>query len=747
MHMNRLFFLFFFSCASLCVHSQNLFEKDSSIPISETSVLQNAYAGGINTAQFSDIDIDDDGFQDLVIFDKSDEKLLTFINDGIVGTASYTYAPEYEEIFPRVRSWILLEDYDGDGLEDIFTHNISGIKVYKTSRVAGQLNFEVVVNTCRYTSQAGNPVNVFVSGVDVPAFTDVNADGDMDILTFDQFGGTVEWYENQDVESGGTIDSLYFEKVDECWGNFFEDNDTNAVDLGVICRAAGDMDIIYDEKVHAGSTLLAYDMDGDLDKELMLGDISFPFITQLTNGGDVNDANMTEQDPLFPVYDTTADIFVFPSMFRLDVDNDDIQDLIISTNDRPFSENYKNVWFYKNITDDINPMYELQTTEFLTDGNVDVGQSAKPAFVDVDGDMDLDLLIGNLGYFNRPTVTLKSTLTYYENVGDSTAAEFVLVDRDFNNLSQFGILGVYPDFGDIDADGDMDMVWGDEEGYIHIMENTAGPGAMMNLSLVMDSLADQDYGKRIQPLLKDVNGDDLPDLICGERAGGLYYFKNSTQNGNIEFSEVTDTWGDVNVQPVNAIFGFSAPLIVPIDTSGREVLLVANMIGEVSIYDSLHLSSFVKVDSFFLDSLDYVYYGQSASNLSRFSGFDMADLNHDNKWELLAGRERGGINLFTQTSEYAFMVEEPVDTSDTIDAVIEIIPDMQIYPNPSSDIIYMISAHLIIEKVVLYNLEGKLLSEKNTTANTVNVSDLAKGIYFIEVHTSKGVLTEKFIKN
>lgn len=745
--MHRLLYYIILNSLCLSLLGQSLFEKANNIPISEGDLLMNAYAGGINSAQYSDIDLDNDGIKDLVVFDKTDNRVIPFINNGIVDEVSYTYAPEYESIFPKFRGWLLLEDFDGDGLEDIFTHNISGIKVYKSIRVGDSLTFEVVVNTCRYTSLSGNPVNIFISSVDIPAIVDVNNDGDMDILTFDQFGGTVEWYENQDIEAGG-IDSLYFEKVDECWGDFYEDNDTNAVDLGVDCRAgleAVDALEDYNEKVHAGSTLLAYDMDGDQDKELMLGDISFSNVTQLTNGGTLTDATMTAQDPLFPVYDITADIFVFPSMFRLDVDNDGIQDLLISTNDRPFAENHKNILFYKNIADDINPIYEFQSREFLTDENVDVGQAAKPSFVDVDLDGDLDMLLGNLGYFDPLSESMKSTLTLYENVGDTQNPSFSLTDRDFNNLSQYGLLGLYPSFADLDDDGDMDMVWGDEEGFIHLLENVAAPNDPMNLTMYIDSLNDEDYGKRIVPLLKDVNGDERPDLICGERGGSLVYLKNSTIAGTWEFTEVTEEWGNVNVKPLNAVAGFSSAQIVPIDTSARDVLLVSNLMGEVSVYDSMHLETFVKVDSFYLDSLDFLIHGQTVTNASRYAGFSIADLNMDSRWELMAGRERGGIALLSQTSEYALPVMN-IDTTDTIDYVMLIEEALDIYPNPAKTELRFDLDFINSAQALIYNLDGKLLLRKDTENNTINVSELASGIYFLSISVNEKRYTAKFIK-
>ena len=54
--------------------------------------LKSAWAGGINSAQISTIDLNNDQLNDLVIFDKSGNKILTFVNK----TDHYVYDHQYE---------------------------------------------------------------------------------------------------------------------------------------------------------------------------------------------------------------------------------------------------------------------------------------------------------------------------------------------------------------------------------------------------------------------------------------------------------------------------------------------------------------------------------------------------------------------------------------------------------------------------------------------------------------------------
>ncbi|WP_323825558.1 hypothetical protein, partial [Pseudomonas aeruginosa] len=70
---------------------------------------------------FSPMDINSDGLMDLFVYDKAGWKAQAFINTGSVGHASYTYAPEYDLLFPQVlRDWAVVRDYNHDGIGDIF---------------------------------------------------------------------------------------------------------------------------------------------------------------------------------------------------------------------------------------------------------------------------------------------------------------------------------------------------------------------------------------------------------------------------------------------------------------------------------------------------------------------------------------------------------------------------------------------------------------------------------------------------
>jgi hypothetical protein len=185
-------------------------------------------------------------------------------------------------------------------------------------------------------------------------------------------------------------------------------------------------------------------------------------------------------DSLFPSYDVHVDLNVFPAAFWLDVNNDGKKDILAAPNAPRASENWSCAWYYKNVGLNNNVVLQFQTDTFLIDEMIDLGEGAYPAIADVSGDGLADLIVGNTGYYVSSSLK-KSGLAYFKNVGTSAKPAFQLMDRNYmgvgnmqvNNLP---IQSVAPTFGDLDGDGDLDMLVGDETGRLQYYSNTAGAG-------------------------------------------------------------------------------------------------------------------------------------------------------------------------------------------------------------------------------------------------------------------------------
>ncbi len=71
-----------------------------------------------------------------------------------------------------------------------------------------------------------------------------------------------------------------------------------------------------------------------------------------------------------------------------------------------------------------------------------------------------------------------------------------------------------------------------------------------------------------------------------------------------------------------------------------------------------------------------------------------------------------------------------------------------IYPNPSSEIIHIHGVTSEINSTLIYSVGGQLIHTATSNSETIDISNLSAGLYFLEVTTSEGnKQTQKFIKN
>src|SRR3569832_768031 len=94
-------------------YAQPYFLWNDSINVkTDTHFIANPWAGGLNFIQSSSIDLNLDGVKDLFTFDRSGNKIRTFIKTGAAGTTAYRYDPAFERKFPKITDWALLADYN-----------------------------------------------------------------------------------------------------------------------------------------------------------------------------------------------------------------------------------------------------------------------------------------------------------------------------------------------------------------------------------------------------------------------------------------------------------------------------------------------------------------------------------------------------------------------------------------------------------------------------------------------------------
>jgi hypothetical protein len=71
--------------------------------------------------------------------------------------------------------------------------------------------------------------------------------------------------------------------------------------------------------------------------------------------------------------------------------------------------------------------------------------------------------------------------------------------------------------------------------------------------------------------------------------------------------------------------------------------------------------------------------------------------------------------------------------------------DISIYPNPTSDMVY-IDGNYTQLKVVVYDILGKQVMNKSIT-NSIDISQLEKGVYILQLSDGAKLTTQRIIKN
>ncbi|MGZ4048968.1 MAG: FG-GAP-like repeat-containing protein [Bacteroidia bacterium] len=751
----KLVVIYFFVFIST-TFAQPYFQWDDSIQVKISGAfITNPWAGGLNFIQASNIDLNLDGIKDLVMFDRTGNKMRTFINKGTVDSVNYKYDPQYENKFPYLHDWALLTDYNCDGKEDIFSYSDigTGCKVYKnTSSIATGLQFTLVDSllTTIYNPPGGPRANLYISPVDIPALCDIDNDGDLDLVTFAHSSTYIEYHQNQSMELHGNCDSLLFQVKNKCWGYVSENPLSNTYYLNDTCVGNVSSPGIttenddYKSMSHTGGTEVCIDLNGDGDKEFIVGDITYNNLSMLTNSGDSVSSSFSAIDINFPANNASTipvNLTTFPAAYYVDVNNDGIKDLVVSPNAPNYSENFNSVVYYKNTGANNFPVFEYKQSNLFQDNMIDVGEGAYPVFFDYDNDGLKDLFVADYGYFGASAFKSKTAL--FKNTGTITNPKFDLITRDYDSLSTLGILNMVPAFGDMDGDGDADMVIGCYNGDLQYFENTAAAGAPANFVLASANLKNSngrtiDVGDFAAPQIVDVDNDGKNDLVIGSQNGKLaYYHHTGSATAAIPvLDSVTHYFGNVKVNRPGYFYGYSYPFLFKQGAVSK--LLVGAESGFIQLYDSIdgNLSgAFSRVDTAYLG----IFQGTRTAPAG-------ADINNDGLMDLMVGNYEGGVSFYKGTSSYT-----SINSNENF-----IRFNFDLFPNPASNnfTVKINNSENKMYLFELFNVMGQLIREEKTADNllTIDAQSLKQGVYICKVseinnlgNKMSGALTKRII--
>lgn len=482
---------------------------------------------------------------------------------------------------------------------------------------------------------------------------------------------------------------------------------------------------------HTGSTFMIFDNNGDGLYDLLLGDVDYPYPVMLTNGGTPEEALMTDFTFSFPAYDTPIDLLSFPAMFYLDINNDGAKDLIVSPFDPSLvkSNNRSSNWLYLNNGQTGNPDFELANKAFMQDEMLDFGAGAVPVLFDYNGDGLQDIVVGNFGYLDSSYYGTSGNLycdylaqlALLENTGTSAEPAFRLVTRNFAGLPDYfpeheKPFAVVPTFGDLDDDGDQDMLVGNEAGTLFYFENTAQPGQPADFTFTSRQYQGIDAGSYSAPQLFDLDDDGLDDLVIGRRNGTITCYLNTGTSTNPEFTFFTDSLGRVDVRNPNlSIFGYCVPHFFR-DAYGKIHLFAGSEFGEIYYFDNV---SGNLDGTFNLVMKNYLWIEEGVR-----TAVTTGNLNDDSYPDMIVGNYSGGLGYFAGTTP------PPAGTGD------EYVWDIgiRVFPNPAGDHVnigYPTNPSIKIIKISLMDFSGKEIRTIFGSPDMLKTDQLKDGIYLL----------------
>lgn len=365
-------------------------------------------------------------------------------------------------------SSITFADIDGDNDKDLFWGDLFGYSVYFIKNTGTPQNF--TWNFIDTTSPEPNP---YISGgFNMPGIYDIDADGRNDffigVLIGSKSINNFVYFKNN-----GPLNNPSFSKITE---NYILSADVGSYS----CPAFSDI-------------------DNDGDKDLFIGcDRSVAFYRNTGSGTAPAYTLVTDSLPL----NVPFNFNYAPAMG--DLDGDGKKDMVLGY------YALAKLRLYKNTGTVANPIFTYQTSQLDT---MNLSQSSAPCLADMDNDGDLDLLVGNSS----------GRLTYYVNNGSASSFSYQFVSNNYFNI--FVGNDATPNLGDLDNDGDLDLLVGTRTGVIQHYRNDGTP-SVPNFVQVTANFLGINVAQNSVPCIVDLNNDGDKDMILGNTKGGLYYYEN-----------------------------------------------------------------------------------------------------------------------------------------------------------------------------------------------------------------------------
>ncbi len=548
---------------------------------------QQPFSGGLNVPRPQFVDIDADGDLDMFL-QEVPGRVGFFENVGTAAVAEFDWRSDaYQDL--EIGDWYRFADLDDDGDFDLLTERKYGlIRYFKNDGSPAAASFSIAEDSLRDVT--GRPI--FSDRQNNPYLADIDCDGLLDLF-IGRLVGTVTRYELDHLDENAIP---RFRLVTERFEN-----------IEIIARFGS---------LHGANGLSFFDVDDDGDLDFFWGDFFEPGLLFIENTGTCRQPNLRGDPVRFPLDAPIATSGYNIPVFA-DIDGNGTQDLFIAVLGGAFDPNRTsadNFYFLPNRGDNT---FELKSERYLY--TLDVGTESFPALVDIDADGDLDLFLANkIDPYDRR----RANVYILENTGGPSNPSFIMSGR----MELSPSFHYAPEFGDLDADGDLDLLMGTWNKGISFYRNNGSPESA-RFDLVDESYVTLTRGSNTTPALADIDGDGDLDLFSGESSGTINFYRNEGTRTEPRFQLVTDRLDNIDVGRR------SVPVLVDLDGDGDFDLVIGSETGETFVYRNVGTPL----------SYEFVLDEEATINLPAFATPEFADLDGDGDLDIVSGGSGGGL--------------------------------------------------------------------------------------------------------